>query len=203
MIGEGVPNAPSFSRFTAEREVGRRSFTTLPGNMLLWSRWFTFKSHSITVLFLLLCSQLVVGGDTTPARGNTTKLACRNISAVDGYMYPMPSYIPSPLLQDEDCEQAWYNEAGEFLSDGHHHANKTRHRLVLHETRKTITVSECIELRLSMSCHGSNQKFKHTYQVINNTTLSFEQQSNSTNTTIISVVAPLILSVLLIVVRYI
>ncbi|XP_017337148.1 uncharacterized protein LOC108272850 isoform X1 [Ictalurus punctatus] len=132
---------------------------------------------------------------------DTTTLSCRNISDGDGYTYPVPSYIPSALLQDEDCEQEWKNKAGEFLSDGHHHANKTEHPLVRNETIKNIKVSECIELHHSVTCHGSSQKFIHTYQVINDTALSFEQQSNSTttNTTIISVVVPLILIVVLIV----
>ncbi|KAF4080775.1 hypothetical protein AMELA_G00175140, partial [Ameiurus melas] len=116
----------------------------------------------------------------TPAMENTTILSCKNISAVDGYTYKVPSSIPSAVLQDEDCEQEWKNKAGEFLSDGHHQANKTEHRLVLHESRKNITVSECIDLHHSVTCHGSNQKFIHTYQVINDTTLSFEQQPNST-----------------------
>ncbi|KAF4080758.1 hypothetical protein AMELA_G00175010 [Ameiurus melas] len=133
---------------------------------------------------------------------NTTILSCKNISAVDGYTYKVPSSIPSAVLQDEDCEQEWKNKAGEFLSDGQHHANKTEHRLVLHESRKNITVSECIDLHHSVTCHGSNQKFIHTYQVINDTTLSFEQQPNSTNSTIISLILPLILIVLLIVGLY-
>ncbi|KAF4080776.1 hypothetical protein AMELA_G00175150 [Ameiurus melas] len=153
--------------------------------MLLWSRWFSFKSHSITVLFLLLCSQFVVGvvgGVVTPAIENTTTLSCRNISDGDGFTYPVPSYIPSAVLWNKDCEQAWYSEAGEFLSDGHHQANKTAHRLVLHETRKNITVSECIDLHLSVTCHGSNQKFKHTYQVI----ITTDTTTITTTTIIIS-----------------
>ncbi|XP_053493309.1 uncharacterized protein LOC128615344 [Ictalurus furcatus] len=163
--------------------------------MLLWSRWFSFMAHSMTVLFLLLCSQLVVGGVVTSARGNTSTLSCRNISAGDVYTCPVPSYIPSAVLWNKDCEQEWYNEAGEFLSDGHHHANKTRHRLVVEESSENITLSKCVKLHYYVTCHGSSQKFKHTYQVINDTTLSFEQQSDSsttTNTTIISVVIPLI-----------
>ncbi|KAF4080762.1 hypothetical protein AMELA_G00175050 [Ameiurus melas] len=168
--------------------------------MLLWSRGFSFMAHSSTVLFLLLCSQLVVGGvggDSTPARGNTTTLSCRNISDGDGFTYPVPSYIPSALLQDEDCEREWKNKSGAFFSDGHQ-ANNTRHQLVLNESRKNITVSECIDLNYSVTCHGSNQKFKHTYQVINDMTPIRDvpqQQTDSTNKTIIIIIIIIISSI--------
>lgn len=149
-------------------------------------------AHSMTVLFLLLCSQLVVGGVVTSARGNTT-LSCRNISAGDGYTYPVPSYIPSAVLWNKDCEQEWYNEEGEFLSDGRQQANKTEHPLVLNETIKNITVSECIDLHHSVTCHGSNEKFKHTYRVINDTISSQDvpKQQTDRTTTIVSVVIPI------------
>ncbi|MCI4395269.1 hypothetical protein PGIGA_G00178360, partial [Pangasianodon gigas] len=158
-------------RFTGEREVGHQSFfTTIPGNSLLWSRWIPFASQRMIVLFFLLCSQLLlVGGVMIPVMEKNITLSCKNISAGDGYTYRVSPDIPSALLHDKDCEQAWYNETGEFVSDGQLHANQSKHHLVVDANRENITVSECIKLQHQVTCHGSSKEWKHFYQVNNDT----------------------------------
>ncbi|KAK3525092.1 hypothetical protein QTP86_014996 [Hemibagrus guttatus] len=98
-------------------------------------------------------------------------ITCQVIFSVIGYTYPVSPNISSDVLQDQDCEQAWYRKAPgngsvwEYLSDGQLRENQTKHKLVVAATRKNITVPECIELRHDVTCHGSNQKFQHVYQV--------------------------------------
>ncbi|XP_053087227.1 uncharacterized protein LOC113525117 [Pangasianodon hypophthalmus] len=124
----------------------------------------------MTVLFFLLCSQLLlVGGVMTIVMEKNITLSCKNISAGDGYTYRVSPDILSALLHDEDCEQAWYNETGEFVSDGQLHANQSKHHLVVDANRENITVSECIKLQHHVTCHGSSKEWKHFYQVNNDT----------------------------------
>ncbi|XP_058260365.1 uncharacterized protein LOC131362405 isoform X3 [Hemibagrus wyckioides] len=103
-------------------------------------------------------------------------ITCQLILSGNGYTYPVSSNIPSAVLQDLDCEQAWYRKAPgnrselEYLSDGQLRENGTKHELLVDATRKNITISECIELHHNVTCHGSDQKFQHMYQVIKSTT---------------------------------
>ncbi|KAK3525100.1 hypothetical protein QTP86_015797, partial [Hemibagrus guttatus] len=100
----------------------------------------------------------------------TINITCEVILSANGYTYPVSPNISSDVLQDQDCEQTWYRKAlgngseWEYLSDGQLRENQTKHKLVVAATRKNITVSECIELRHDVTCHGSNQKFRHVYQ---------------------------------------
>ncbi|GAA6112235.1 uncharacterized protein LOC125145275 [Tachysurus ichikawai] len=129
----------------------------------------------------------------------------------NGYTYEVSPNISSAVLQDPDCEKAWYWKAPgdgselEYLSDGQLHVNQSRHPLVVDVSERNITITECIELRHNVTCHGSNQKFRHLYQVtdIPNTT----NTANSTNTyfprttiiKLITIAIPIIITIIFII----
>ncbi|XP_027014600.2 uncharacterized protein LOC113650434 isoform X4 [Tachysurus fulvidraco] len=110
----------------------------------------------------------------------TFNLICQAIFSGNGYTYDVSPNISSAVLQDPDCEKAWYRKAPgdgavlEYLSDG----NQSRHTLVVDVSEKSITITECIELRHNVTCHRSNLKFQHIYQVTD--------IPNATNSTIIA-----------------
>ncbi|XP_060721364.1 uncharacterized protein LOC132842611 isoform X2 [Tachysurus vachellii] len=134
-------------------------------------------------------------------------LICQAIFSGKGYIYKVSSNIPSAVLQDPDCEKAWYRKAPgdgselEFLSDGQLHGNQSK--LVVDVSKKSITITECIELLHDVTCHGSNQKFQHLYRVTDipnatNSTIT----ANSTNTTIIKLITiaiPIIITIIFII----
>ncbi|KAF7686401.1 uncharacterized protein LOC124381763 [Silurus meridionalis] len=172
---------------------------------LLWALLAGVHENSIFLLrwiqrlmSCLLYTLLGLVGDILTAAVNVT-WSCRNISAVNGYLY---SVLPNVtvLLKNDDCEQAWYNKAKEFLSDGTplHFINETEHPLVVDAQKNNITVSDCIELHHLVTCHGLGQKFDVIYQVINDTwlTRTLEQQSNES--ILVSVLIPFLVLLILI-----
>ncbi|KAK2864822.1 hypothetical protein Q7C36_003976 [Tachysurus vachellii] len=120
---------------------------------------------------------------------NIINFVCRDHFSGKGYTYPVSPNIPSAVLQDPDCEKAWYRKAPgngselEFLSDGQLHVNQSRHPLVVDVSEKNITITKCIELRHNVTCHGSNQKFQHLYQVTDHNATNSTITANSPNTT--------------------
>ncbi|KAM9434684.1 uncharacterized protein Hap1MRO34_002448 isoform 1-T3 [Clarias gariepinus] len=130
---------------------------------------------------------------------NITTVSCTNISAGGHFTYVLVPFLVTVLQGDKDCEQAWYNEAKEFLSDGQ---VRNRTGLVVDVTSENITLSKCIKLYSLVTCHGSGHKFQHIYQVINDFSSQgdVERQKNTTSITRVSGVKIEVVIVVLIVV---
>ncbi|XP_060721365.1 uncharacterized protein LOC132842613 [Tachysurus vachellii] len=127
-------------------------------------------------------------------------LICQAIFSGNGYTYPVSPNISSAVLQDPDCEKAWYRKAPgngselEFLSDGQLHGNQSK--LVVDVSEKNITITKCIELLHDVTCHGSNQKFQHLYQVTDRNATNPTIKITTTTTTIIIVVIIIIIIII-------
>ncbi|XP_047671623.1 uncharacterized protein LOC113650433 isoform X2 [Tachysurus fulvidraco] len=114
---------------------------------------------------------------------------CQDHFSKNGYTYPVSPNIPPAVLQNKDCEKAWYWKAPgdgselEYLSDGQLHVNQSRHPLVVDVSEKNITITKCVELRHNVTCHGSNQKFQHLYQVTDHNAINSTSSHNAINST--------------------
>ncbi|XP_047671625.1 uncharacterized protein LOC113650434 isoform X2 [Tachysurus fulvidraco] len=119
----------------------------------------------------------------------TFNLICQAIFSGNGYTYDVSPNISSAVLQDPDCEKAWYRKAPgdgselEYLSDGQLHVNQSRHPLVVDVSEKNITITKCVELRHNVTCHGSNQKLRYIYQVTVHNAINSTSSHNAINST--------------------
>ncbi|XP_047672832.1 uncharacterized protein LOC125145275 [Tachysurus fulvidraco] len=131
---------------------------------------------------------------------------CQDHFSKNGYTYPVSPNIPSAVLQNKDCEKAWYRKAPgdgselEYLSDGQLHVNQSRHPLVVDVSEKNITIKECIELRHNVTCHGSNEKLRHLYQVTDHNSNSPNANSANAPLTTIWIIISIIISITIIII---
>ncbi|KAF7686400.1 uncharacterized protein LOC124381764 isoform X2 [Silurus meridionalis] len=148
-------------------------------NCLLLVKSFLLKSLGI---FSLLCCQLDRTNATSAVNQDVT-LSCRNISTTDGFTYTVMPNAQSVLVTGKDCEQGWYNENLEFLTDGQHDPNQTRHSQVVNEDINKLTLSTCSKIYHQVTCHETGERLNTTYYVNNDTdtnSLIMEQMSHKT-----------------------